>query len=167
VKAAKEACNLEPIESAALEQLASIYSDAGDPAGLDTVVEALHHFFPDSRGAHYYAAASQFLHRDLTAAAGSVQLAIAADSRFAPAHNLDGAIQASAGNVERARAAFRAALALDPRDPTTYTNLGLLELSGGQAAASAELFAEALSLDPASSAAQQGLADAQRALTER
>jgi tetratricopeptide (TPR) repeat protein len=44
IAAAKTACDIEPIESAALEQLASLYSDAGDPAGLDVVAEALRHF---------------------------------------------------------------------------------------------------------------------------
>jgi spermidine synthase len=167
IAAAKDACTIEPIESAALEQLASLYSDIGDPAGLDGVADALRHFFPDSRGAYYYTAASQFLHQDLAAAERSVQLALAVDSRFAPAHNLAGAIQASQGNAEPARAAFRAALTLDPRDPATYTNLARLELSAGQASASAGLFAEALSLDPSSSSARQGLADAQRAIRGR
>jgi len=167
VAAAKDACKIEPIESTALEQLASLYSDVGDPAGLDGVAEALRHFFPNSRGAHYYTAASQFLHRDLAAAERSIQLAIAADSRFAPAHNLAGAIQASQGHSKQARAAFRAALSLDPRDPASYTNLARLELSVGQATASAGLFAEALSLDPSSSSARQGLADAQRTIRAR
>ena len=147
--------------------LASLYSDLGDPAGLDGVADALRHFFPDSRGAYYYTAASQFLHQDLAAAERSVQLALAVDSRFAPAHNLAGAIQASQGNAEQARAAFRAALTLDPRDLATYTNLARLELSAGRASASAGLFAEALSLDPSSASARQGLADAQRAIRGR
>jgi spermidine synthase len=165
--AAKDACTIEPIENAALEQLASLYSDVGDPVGLDGVAEALRRFFPHSRGASYYTAASQFLHEDRAAAERSVQLAIAADSGFAPAHNLAGAIQASQGNAEQARAAFRTALRLDPRDPVTYTNLARLELSVGQATASAGLFAEALSLDPSSSSARRGLADAQRAIRGR
>jgi tetratricopeptide (TPR) repeat protein len=167
IAAAQSACDIEPIESAALEQLASLYSDAGDPTGLSLAAEALRHFFPNSRGAYYYTAASEFLRRDLAAAERSVALATAADSRFAPAYNLAGAIHASQGRSDQARAAFQTALQLDPQDPATYTNLAVLESSVGQAAASADLFAEALSLDPASLSARQGLADAQRALVGR
>ncbi|MBI3492062.1 MAG: methyltransferase [Acidobacteria bacterium] len=164
---AKDACAIEPIDVGALEQLASIYADLGDPSGLDLTAEALRHFFPGSRGAYYYTAASQFLHTDLAGAALSARQAIGVDPRFAPAQNLAGAIQASQGRANEARAAFRTALQLDPRDPVTYTNLGLLELSAGQTAASAGLFAEALSLDPSSRSAKQGLADAQRAAGTR
>jgi spermidine synthase len=164
IAAAKEAIGVEPPDAAALEQLASLYSDAGDAANLDAVAETLRHFYPHSRGAHYYTAASQFLHQDLPAAGRSVQLAIAADPQFAPAQNLAGAIQASEGNVDAARGAFRAALTLDPRDPAIYTNFGVLELTHGHAPEAADLFTEALSLDPASPAALQGLADARRAL---
>ncbi len=167
VAAAKEAIAVDSPDPAALEQIASLYSDAGDAANLDAVADTLRHFFPNSRGAHYYTAAAQFLHQDLAAAARTIQLAIAADPRFAPAQNLAGAIQATEGNVDAARNAFRAALSLDPRDPATYTNFGVLELSHGHAPEAADLFAEALSLDPASPSARQGLADAHRALGER
>ena len=164
---AKEACRVEPIDRGALEQLASLYSDLGDREGLDSVVEALRHFFPGSRGAHYYSAALRFLQKDFIAAAQSAQLAIAADPPFAPAHNLLGVVRASQGQADEARAAFQAALHLGPRDPATYTNLALLELSSGHAAAAAGLFAESLSLDPSSSPARRGLADARRAIGGR
>lgn len=167
IAAAKDACQIEPVDAGALEQLASIYSDLGDPSGLDLTAEALRHFFPGSRGAYYYTAASQFLHTDMAGAAWSARQAIGVDPRFAPAQNLAGAIQASQGRTDEARAAFRIALRLDPRDPVTYTNLGLLELSAGRTAASAGLFAEALSLDPSSRSARQGLANAQRATGAR
>ena len=167
VAAAREAVSVESLDSVALEQLASLYSDAGDAPSLDAVAQTLRNAFPNSRGAHYYTAASQFLHQDLAAAGRSIQLAITADPKFAPAHNLAGAIQATEGNVDAARAAFRAALTLDPRDAATYTNFGVLELSHGHAPEAANLFAEALSIDPASQTARQGLADARRALGEQ
>jgi Flp pilus assembly protein TadD len=167
VAAAREAVSAESLDSAALEQLASLYSDAGDAPNLDAVAQTLRNAFPNSRGAHYYTAASQFLHQDLPAAGRSIQLAITADPMFAPAHNLAGAIQATEGNVDAARTAFRAALSLDPRDAATYANFGVLELSHGHAPEAANLFAEALSIDPASPSARQGLADARRALGER
>ncbi len=163
ITAAKDACRIEPIDRSALEQLASLYSDLGDAQGLETVAQALDHFFPGSRGARYYAAASRFLHADFVAAAQSAQMAIDADPLFAPAQNLLGAIRARLGQADQARAAFHTALRLDPRDPATYANLALLELSSGHAASAARLFAESLSLDPSSSSARQGLADAQRA----
>jgi spermidine synthase len=167
VAAAREAVSVASRDSAALEQLASLYSDAGDAPNLDAVAQTLRGAFPNSRGAHYYTAASQFLHQDLPAAGRSIQLAITADPNFAPAHNLAGAIQATEGNVDAARTAFLAALSLDPRDAATYANFGVLELSHGHAPEAANLFAEALSIDPASPAARQGLTDARRALGER
>jgi spermidine synthase len=166
VAAAREAVSAGSLDSAALEQLASLYSDAGDAPNLDAVAQTLRNAFPNSRGARYYTAASQFLHQDLPAAGRSIQLAITADPRFAPALNLAGAIQATEGNVDAARTAFRAALSLDPRDAATYANFGVLELSHGHAPEAANLFAEALSIDPASQTARQGLADARRALGE-
>lgn len=167
ITVAKDACRIEPIDSGALEQLASLYADLGDATGLDSVAEALRHFFPDRRGAHYYTAASHVLHKDFVAAAQSAQQAIAADPAFAPARNLLGVVEASQGKTDQARAAFQTALRLDPRDPATYTNLALLELSSGHAAVAAGLFAESLSLDPLSSSARQGLADAQHAIGGR
>src|SRR5262249_6039430 len=167
VAAAREAVSVGSLDPAALEQLASLYSDAADAPNLDAVAQILREAFPNSRGAHYYTGASQFLHQDLPAAGRSIQLAITADPNFAPAHNLAGAIQATEGNLDAARTAFRAALSLDPRDAATYANFGVLELSHGHAPEAANLFAEALSIDPASPAARQGLTDARRALGER
>ena len=167
IRVATDTCRIEPIDLSALEQLASLYSDLGDAQGLDSAAEALRHFFPHSRGAHYYTAASHFLHTDFVAAAQSAQLSIAADPAFAPARNLLGMVRASQGQAGQARAAFETALRLDPRDPAIYTNLAMLALSSGHAAAAAGFFAESLSLDPSSSPARQGLADAQRAIGGR
>jgi Flp pilus assembly protein TadD len=86
--------------------------------------------------------------------------AIAIEPHRAATHNLLGAIEASLGRSDQARAAFEAALRLDARDSTTYTNLGLLELSSGNAARASKLFGEALSLDPTSDGARRGLAQA-------
>ena len=58
-------------------------------------------------------------------------------------------------------------LRYDPRDPATYTNFGVLELTHGHAPEAANLFAEALSIDPALPDAQQGLAEARRALGQQ
>ncbi len=160
VTAAREATLLKPIDPLALEQLASLYADAGDPIGLDPVAAALRAQFPDRPTTVYYAAASNFIQGRLPVALDLAREAVQRDPSRAPAQNLLGAIHASLGQTPEARVAFRAALQLDPRDAATYTNLALLELSSGNAAGAADLFSEALSLDPASDSARQGLARA-------
>ena len=148
VAAAKEACLIEPIQPAALEQLASLYADVGDAAQLDAVVAELRRRFPSAATTRYYEAAASFLRGDLRHASTLAQESIALEPRRAAAHNLLGAIQASLGQAEQARATFRTALELDARDSATYVNLALLELSSGRPGEAASLFTEALSLDP-------------------
>jgi spermidine synthase len=160
VAVAQEASALTPPDPAALEQLASLYSDAGDAVRLDVVVNRLQPWAHERAGPHYYAAGSKFLQGRFDEALAGARHAVALDPRYAAAHNLLGAIHASLGQAEAAREAFRAALSLDPRDSATYTNLGLLELSAGNRRTAADLFAEALSLDPASLAARRGLGQA-------
>jgi spermidine synthase len=160
VAAAKDACLIKPIQPEAFDQLASLYADVGDATHLDAVVDELRRLFPARATTRYYEAASRFLHGDLPGASILAQQSIEMGPEQAASHNLLGAIQASLGQSERARAAFQAALRLDARDSATYTNLALLELSSGNNARAAGLFAEALSLDPASDAARQGLARA-------
>jgi protein O-GlcNAc transferase len=164
VTVADEAAGLMPPDLAALEQLASLYADAGDAVRLEAVVRRLEPWSGMGAAPHYYAAALQFLRGRFDEALGALRHAIALDPRHAAARNLLGAIQASLGQWEAAREAFKAALVLDPGDTATYTNLGLLELSSGNRAAAVDLFAEALSLDPTSHAARQGMtqADANR-----
>jgi Flp pilus assembly protein TadD len=157
VASAEAACLIEPIQPEAFDQLASLYADAGDAAHLDPVVVELRRRFPARATTRYYEAASRFLHGDLTGASILAQQSIEMEPEQAVSQNLLGAIQASLGRSEQARAAFQAALGLDARDGATYTNLALLELSSGNDAAAAGLFAEALSLDPGSEAARQGL----------
>jgi spermidine synthase len=164
VDAAKEARAIAPGQAEPLDQLASLFADAGDAAELDVVVDQLRRLFPDRATTRYYEAASKFLHGDLAGASTLAQQSIEMEPQRAAPHNLLGAVQASLGQSEQARGAFRAALDLDPRDSATYTNLGLLELSAGNRDKAAGLFAEALSIDPASDAAREGLA---RAATTR
>jgi spermidine synthase len=148
-----------PDDVAALEQLASIFADAGDAERLGRVVAALSGH-EQRAGSAYYAAAHHFLRGELDPALSAAERALAIDPRFARAQNLVGAIQATRGDTAAARKAFEASLALDSQDPATYQNLALLELNSGTRAAAARLFAEALSLDPGSEAARQGLARA-------
>jgi Flp pilus assembly protein TadD len=157
--AAADAGNGDPL---ALEQLASIFADAGDAARLAPVVDALSRY-PGRPGARYYQAAHHFLRGELEPARAAAAQALALDPRYARAQNLLGAIYATRGETAAARQAFDAALQLDPGDPAIYQNLALLELETGNAPAAAGLFAEALSLDPASGSAREGLARARNA----
>jgi Flp pilus assembly protein TadD len=162
VAAARQACDIRPIDPAALEQLASLYADVGDAAGLQPVVDELQRRYPDRVATQYYAAASQFLQQQLSDALRLAQQAVATDPTHAAARNLLGAIHASLGHRDEARAAFEAALRLNKRDSATYLNLGLLELSAQNRDRAGAYFAEALSLDPKSAAAREGLAETRR-----
>jgi spermidine synthase len=162
VAAARDAMLVEPIQPQALDQLASLYADAGDAAALEEVVEELRRVFPMRATTRYYEAAARFLRGDLPTASALAQQSIEMEPTAA-SHNLLGAIRASLGQSDPARASFEAALVLDARDSAAYTNLALLELQSGNAARAAGLFAEALSIDPASGAAREGLAQARAA----
>jgi spermidine synthase len=160
VRLAVDATGILPPDPAAFEQLASLYTDAGNPEALSPVVEILGKLFPKRSASLYYAGALAFMRGDLPGALDHAQSAVRADAANASAHNLIGAIYASRGELPNARVAFRAALAADPHDITAYTNLGRLELDAGSPESAARLFAEALTLEPGSQAARQGLAQA-------
>lgn len=160
VAMALAACDRTPPEPEAFEQLASLYADLGDATRLAPVVARLQSAFPDRPPTAYYAAALGFLRGELAPALGLAQKAATADPADAAAQNLLGAVQASLGRTDAARAAFTAALRIDPADSTTYQNLALLELDAGNRPQAAALFAEALVLDPASRSAREGLTQA-------
>lgn len=159
VQSAERACDITPLQVAALEHLASLYADAGDVNRLDRVVGALDRGFPDSAGTAYYAASARYLRGQLPDALRLAELAVARDPKLARAHNLAGAVLASGGSTAAARRWFESALSLSTRDSAIYVNLGWLELSTGRRSAAAGLFAEALSLNPLSEAARRGLAE--------
>jgi spermidine synthase len=168
IRVAEHASRIEPIDPAALEQLASVLSEVGDVNRLDAVARHMQRLQPERATTSYYGAAVRFLRGEFADAIGLAQQAVARDPQYAAAHNLLGAIYASIDNRSAARSAFTAALARDPRDPSIYTNLGLLELASANESAAAGYFAEALSLDPQSEAARRGLAQVRRAaLDER
>ncbi|HEX7942208.1 MAG TPA: tetratricopeptide repeat protein, partial [Gemmatimonadaceae bacterium] len=162
IAVASDAVVRSPNDGAAIEQLASIYADAGDADRLGPAVVALERF-PQRAGGRYYLAAYQFMRGDLARARQAAEEALSLDPGFARAQNLLGAIFATQGDKASARKAFAAALALDSQDPTTYQNLALLELNDGNANVAARLFGEALTLDPSSEPAREGLARARSA----
>jgi Flp pilus assembly protein TadD len=148
----------DPNNVAALEQLASILSDAGDVERMRPVVARLRAVAPASEAAHYYSAALLFMEQRIDLARSEAQQVVALNPRHARAQNLLGASLASLGQRDDARTAFRASIDADPRDPAPYTNLATLELQSGNRELARQYFAEALTLDPANAAARDGLA---------
>jgi len=143
---------------AALEQLASVLSDAGDAARLEPVVARLVAEAPKNTWAHYYAGSLFFMQNRLDMAAQAARNAVSLDPANAKAQNLLGACLASMGQADGARAAFVASLKADPREPGTYVNLATLEIQAGNRDRALQYFAEALTVDPMSQDAREGLA---------
>ncbi len=148
----------------AIDQLASIFADAGDAESLSAVVRDLERIAPDSEQALYYAAALHFMAGKPSEAIAAAERLRARNGRHARCLNLLGAAYATLGRADAARQAFEASIDADPRDPGAYVNLGTFELQAGRATDAESYFAEALSLDPSSEQAQQGLAQAATAL---
>jgi spermidine synthase len=147
-----------PGHVAALEQLASVLSDAGDAERLEPVVARLRIEAPSAASTRYYSASLAYLRQRPDLAIREAEAALAADPSHARAQNILGAALAGVGQRDRARAAFTASLAADPHDPATYSNLAALELEIGNTAAAHRYFAEALTIDPSNTVARDGLA---------
>ncbi len=158
VRAAVAACNAGQPTAPAFEQAASVYADVGDLRNLTGVVETMKTLFPGDRATAYYSAVVRFMSSDLSGALALAQRAISIDARYAPAHNLLGAVHASEGRRDAAREAFLRAQALDRRDVSVYANLARLELATGNRPEAARWFTEALTLDPGSEDTRQELA---------
>jgi Flp pilus assembly protein TadD len=147
-----------PSNLAAVEQLASIFSDVGDADRLAPAVARLRAEAIDRASTRYYSATLAYLQQRPDIAVVEAEAALALDPSFARAQNVLGAALAGLGQRDRARTAFLSALRLDPRDPATYSNLATLEMETGNREGAQRLFAEALMLDPANTAARDGLA---------
>jgi spermidine synthase len=160
--AARKAAGMTPPNAVALEQLASLFADAGDSAQLEATVARLREVAPDRPGTHYYGAVAAFLRGKPDDAVRLAERTIGVDPAYAPVYDLLGAAYTKLGQAVNARDAFLASLRLDAHDSTAYTNLGLLELAAGNREEAARYFAEALWLVPDSEAARQGLAQARR-----
>jgi tetratricopeptide (TPR) repeat protein len=148
----------QPGNVAAVEQLASVFTDAGDAERLAPVVARLRAQAPNLAAAHYYSATLAFMQQRPDVAIREAEAALALDPQYALAHNVHGAALASVGQRDRARTAFQASLRADPRDPATYSNLATLEMESGNFEAARRAFAEALILDPSNAVARDGLA---------
>jgi len=157
IDVARKASQAEPMDPAALEQLASIYADAGNTVPLDETVAAMRRVAPDRAPTLYYAAAAAFLHGDAAEAARLAERAMAADPAYAPVYDLAGAAYTKLGRADEARKAFETSLTFDAHDSTAYTNLGLLAMEAGDRTVARGYFAEALWLTPNSAVAREGL----------
>jgi Flp pilus assembly protein TadD len=143
-----------------MDQLASLFADAGDGQRLAAIVTDLERAAPDSESTLYYSASLQFMAGRPEEAIRTAEQLRARNPRHARCLNLLGAAYATVGRRDDARRAFEQSIAADPRDPTAYTNLGAFELEAGRADAAADYYAEALTLDPTSNTAQDGLSRA-------
>ena len=148
----------DPTNLAAVEQLASVFVDAGDAERLAPAVARLRAEALDRASTRYYSATLAFLQQRPDIAVREAEAALAIDARYALAQNVLGAALAGMGQRDRARQAFQASLQSDPRDPATYSNLATLEMESGNFAAARQHFAEALMLDPTNVVARDGLA---------
>jgi spermidine synthase len=151
-------------ELKAIDQLASIFADAGDTESLTAVVRDLERVAPDSEEALYYGATVRFMANRPAEAIAVAERLRARNRRHARCLNLLGAAYATLGRADAARQAFEESIHADPRDPGAYVNLGTFELQAGRANEAENYFAEALTLDPSSEPAQHGLAQAGAAL---
>jgi spermidine synthase len=149
-----------------LREQASIYADLGDADRLAPIVASLREKDPASRDTQYFSAAFAFMQGDLASALAQAQALVAAHPDEARAHNLIGAVLATRGQADDARAAFARAIAADPRDAAAYVNAGSLDLELGRPADARRSFAIALTLDASNDAARQGLANARARLTQ-
>jgi len=147
-----------------LEQLASVFADAGDPKRLSDAVSGLRSLAPAAESTAYFAAVLAVVTSRPNEATG-----IIADLRNrGGARARDFTVEATAflamGRRDQARQSYEAALAAAPRDVSSYENLAAFEAESGNDRTAASLFAEALILDPASPVARAGLEAALRRL---
>jgi spermidine synthase len=148
----------QPGNLEAVEQLASVFTDAGDAERLAPAVARLRAEALNRASTRYYSATLAYMQQRPDLAVHEAEAAISIQPDHALAHNVLGAALAGMGQRDRARAAFEASLQADPRDPATHSNLATLELEAGHLDVARHHFAEALMLDPGNTVARDGLA---------
>jgi tetratricopeptide (TPR) repeat protein len=143
-----------------LEQLASVFADAGNLPLLTTVLTEVQRVAPAHAVTRYYLAVRELAEGRPDEARRLVEGAVGEPSLASRAFTLLGAAHAGAGRRDNAMDAFRAAARADARDPTPYENLGRLALERGDSDGAIDAFAQALLLNPSSAVARQGLSQA-------
>ena len=162
VAAARQAMAIRPVQPEALEQLASLFADAGETTELDALVASMRTIAPHARRHALLRGRRRVPARQ--AASRRCEHARRADrDRCQPMRR---STISSARRIRSWGRRRRRARRLKPRSASTrttapaYTNLGLLELAAGNKPAAARYFAEALWLAPESATAREGLAQA-------
>jgi Flp pilus assembly protein TadD len=156
---AVELARRHPGDIRVLDQLAAVYSDAGDVERLEPVVMSMRKDAPTAKSTRYRSAELLFMRGRPDLALREVDAVVSQNPQHAPALNLRGAALASLGELDRARDSFEASLRAEASRPITYTNLAMLERQAGNFSAAAQRYAEALTLDPSSEIASRGLAE--------
>ncbi|MBE3073131.1 MAG: hypothetical protein IMZ67_09165, partial [Acidobacteria bacterium] len=155
----QQARALAPGAPEPLEQVASVYADAGDAAGLEALVAEMQTRAPDRAETKYYAATARFLRGDFAEAAQLAEAAATGGPPHARAWSVAGAAFASLGQMDAARRAFASSLSIDRQNASTYANLASVEMAVGNLERATRLFGEALSVDKDSEVARARLAD--------
>ncbi|HXT69152.1 MAG TPA: tetratricopeptide repeat protein [Vicinamibacterales bacterium] len=147
-----------------IEQLASVFADAGTPNRLSAAVAGLRSLSPAAEPTAYFAAVLEVM----TGRPNEALRIIDDLRRHGGVRARDLTVEATAhaalGRRDDARRSFQAAVAAAPREASRYENLAVFEADSGNDRAAAALFAEALILDPASPVARNGLDAALRRL---
>jgi spermidine synthase len=156
ITAALDANRLAPERPEPLEQLASVFADAGDRR-LAEVAETLVERFPSRHDGRFYLATSLFMRNRHDEAQNELRTLLDAAPRHARGQNLRGVICATKGDGTCAVAAFEASLKADSRDASVYVNLGHLYLERGDRETAVKYFNEAIALDPSADSARDAL----------
>jgi spermidine synthase len=144
---------------APLEQLASVYADAGDPR-LSRAVIGLRKVAPGSRATAYFSAVLALAEGRPHEAIDRMRWLVDRGAAGARELTLLGSAYGALRRHADARQAFLDAIRAGPRQAAGYENLGTAALAAEDTRAAAGYFAEALILDASSVVARQGLADA-------
>jgi tetratricopeptide (TPR) repeat protein len=147
-----------PLERRApLERLAELHVEASDRERLERLLPLLDAVDPPSDLAPYYRAVSLFMQGRSPEAVVLTSADVSRRPTEVKAWNLHGAVLASLGRHDEARAAFETARRVAPADAAAYTSLGFLDLELERPAEARHWFATAVALNPTSTIAHDGL----------
>jgi spermidine synthase len=156
---ARDAALLEPSNTAALAQLATMYADRGDADALRQLARIVEPSPLHRAVVLYCAVRLATLDGDLMRADEAAEQLVGIETT-ADTLNLLGTVRAARAKYNAAREAFQRALRMTPRDAGVLVNLGLVELRVDNPRAAADRFSEALFLQPTLAPAIEGLAQA-------
>jgi Tfp pilus assembly protein PilF len=159
-RAARDAVVADPMNPAALRQLASMYGDAGDDMGLDRLMQVIERAGVDPGVMLYAQMRHAYARGEFARTVERGDQLVARDEGDVNVFNLIASAHAALGQYDRARQALESARSMAPTDPGVLVNLGTVALRAGDASTAADRFSDALFLSPTLPAARAGLADA-------